>query len=234
MLGRLGAEGRGAPGVMAPGVMMDGGDFGASPMPAGIGCLGPDRIWPGLGAGMGRAGIAEPLETGPGAAGPGVARGGAGTGTEGGAGAGGATRGGAACGNGMEGGEKLCPVDKGGRRGGARRTGAAATSSETFVSCSFALCSATGASTFGADGFAAGCARGGSAATSSRLEASGAGGPPASPVTRCRTWSATSSSSELECVFLSAMPSSANVSRITLGFTSSSRASSLMRILLIR
>jgi hypothetical protein len=226
MLGRLGAEGRGAPGVT-----IDGGAFGASPMPAGRGCLGPERIWPGLGEGTGRAGIAEPLATG-----PGVVMGLAGTGIEGGAGAWatGATRGGAACGNGMDGGEKICPVDKGGRSGGARRTGAAGTSSAIFASGSFAGCSATGASAFGADGFTAGRARSGSAATSSRRETVGADGPPASPCTRCRTCSATSSSSELECVFLSAMPSSANVSRITLGFTSSSRASSLMRILLIR
>ena len=54
------------------------------------------------------------------------------------------------------------------------------------------------------------------------------------PATRRRTCRATSSSSELECVFLSATPSSGNSSRITFGLTSSSRASSLMRILLIR
>jgi hypothetical protein len=75
MLGKLGAEGRGAPGVT-----IDGGAFGASPIPAGIGCLGPERIWPGLGAGTGRAGIAVPLETGPGVAGAGAAAGAAGTG----------------------------------------------------------------------------------------------------------------------------------------------------------
>jgi hypothetical protein len=55
MLGKLGAEGRGAPGVA-----IEGGAFGASLMPAGIGCLGPDKICPGLGAGMGLEGIAEP------------------------------------------------------------------------------------------------------------------------------------------------------------------------------
>jgi hypothetical protein len=141
----------------------------------------------------------------------------------------------------MDGGEKDVPDDKGGRSGGARRTGATGASS-VFVCCvSFALgtpVSAAGASDFGADGLTGGCARRGSVAVAlssarSRCrETSGAA--PVSPVTRWRTCRATSSSSELECVFLSATPSSANVSRITLGFTSSSRASSLMRILLIR
>jgi hypothetical protein len=67
MLGRLGAEGRGAPGLkpglklgltapgIVPGLIIDGTAFGASPNPAGIGCLGPERIWPGFGAGTGRA-----------------------------------------------------------------------------------------------------------------------------------------------------------------------------------
>lgn len=48
-----------------------------------------------------------------------------------------------------------------------------------------------------------------------------------------RTNSAKSSSNELECVFFSSTPSSGNRSIMTLGFTSSSLASSLMRILLI-
>jgi hypothetical protein len=50
----------------------------------------------------------------------------------------------------MDGGEKVCPVDKGGRNGGASLAGAAGTSSITFVSgASFTtLCSAIGASTF--------------------------------------------------------------------------------------
>jgi hypothetical protein len=247
MLGKLGAEGLGAPGVA-----IKGGAFGASPTPAGIGCLGPDKICPGLGAGgMGLEGIAEP-RTGLGADGlgaPGVAAG-AGACATGGAGgccgAGGATRGVAACGNGIDGGENDCPaarggcpVDNGGRSGGARRTGAAGASSACFVSgVSFTACSTRGASAFGADGLCAGCARTGSGTVSALCEtprdSAGAGAPPVPPCTRRLTCSATSSSSELECVFLSAMPSSANVSRMTLGFTSSSRASSLMRILLIR
>ncbi len=251
-LGRLGAGGRGAPGA-APAPGTEETVLGASPIPAGMGCLGPDKICPGLGAGSGLAGIADPLVPGivPGAGLPGAgidgAAGGAGecaAGTAGGGGAGiwGATRGGAACGSGIDGGENDWPVDKGGRKGGARRTGCAATSSTGFGSCaSFTVAapaSAAGDSGLRAAGFTGVCSRTGSgwAALSvlpSRRDTAGAE-PPLSPVTFWRTCKATSSSSELECVFLSAIPSSANVSRITLGLTSSSRASSLMRILLIR
>jgi hypothetical protein len=49
-----------------------------------------------------------------------------------------------------------------------------------------------------------------------------------------RTFSASCSSRELECVFFSVTPTSASVSRIALLFTSSSRARSLIRTLLIR
>jgi hypothetical protein len=49
-----------------------------------------------------------------------------------------------------------------------------------------------------------------------------------------RTFSASCSSRELECVFFSVTPTSGSVSRIALLFTSSSRARSLMRTLLIR
>jgi hypothetical protein len=79
----------------------------------------------------------------------------------------------------------------------------------------------------------------GSAGTS-RFDSSGnvrdspPGNSSASPSTFRRIASARSSSSELECVFLSPTPNSGRMSRITLGLTSSSRASSLMRILLIR
>lgn len=87
MLGKLGADGRGAPGLIKPGLAIKGGAFGASPTPAGIGCRGPDKICPGLGAGgTGLPATAEP-RAGLGADGlgaPGVA---AGTGIEGGAGA---------------------------------------------------------------------------------------------------------------------------------------------------
>ena len=50
---------------------------------------------------------------------------------------------------------------------------------------------------------------------------------------RLRNSSATSSSTELECVFFSCTPSSGSMSMITPGFTSSSRASSLILIFFI-
>jgi hypothetical protein len=49
-----------------------------------------------------------------------------------------------------------------------------------------------------------------------------------------RTFSASCSSRELECVFFSVTPTTASVSRIALLLTSSSRARSLIRTLLIR
>jgi hypothetical protein len=49
-----------------------------------------------------------------------------------------------------------------------------------------------------------------------------------------RTRSASSSSSELECVFFSVTPTAVRASRIALLFTSNSRARSLIRTLLIR
>jgi hypothetical protein len=49
-----------------------------------------------------------------------------------------------------------------------------------------------------------------------------------------RTFSASCSSRELECVFFSVTPTSGSVSRIALLFTSSSLARSLIRTLLIR
>lgn len=55
------------------------------------------------------------------------------------------------------------------------------------------------------------------------------------PRLKCtRTRSASSSSKELECVFFSVTPTSVSTSRIALLFTSSSRARSLIRTLLIR
>jgi hypothetical protein len=60
--------------------------------------------------------------------------------------------------------------------------------------------------------------------------------PPALPPRlKCaRTRSASSNSKELECVFFSVTPTSVSTSRIALLFTSSSRARSLIRTLLIR
>ena len=54
------------------------------------------------------------------------------------------------------------------------------------------------------------------------------------PRRRMRTFSASCSSRELECVFFSVTPTSVNTSRIALLLTSSSRARSLIRTLLIR
>ena len=54
-----------------------------------------------------------------------------------------------------------------------------------------------------------------------------------SPSKRRRSSSATSSSIELECVFFSCTPRSGSMSRMTPGFTSSSRASSLILIFFI-
>jgi hypothetical protein len=59
--------------------------------------------------------------------------------------------------------------------------------------------------------------------------------PPLLPRLRdARTRSASSNSRELECVFFSTTPTASSTSRIALLFTSSSRARSLIRTLLIR
>jgi len=54
------------------------------------------------------------------------------------------------------------------------------------------------------------------------------------PLRYARTFSASSASMELECVFFSVTPTAVKASRIDLLFTSSSRARSLIRTLLIR
>ena len=58
--------------------------------------------------------------------------------------------------------------------------------------------------------------------------------PSPEPRRRWRTFSASCSSRELECVFFSVTPTSVNTSRMALLLTSSSRARSLIRTLLIR
>ena len=81
ILGKLGEAGRGAPGIpdcVTSGALCTIGGLGASPIPAGSGCLGPDKIWPGLGGGTGLAGTADPRVIG-------LVIGLAGTGIEGGA-----------------------------------------------------------------------------------------------------------------------------------------------------
>lgn len=179
-----------------------------APIPGGRGCLGPVRICPGFGAGgPGREGIGMPR-------GAGLASGGA-----------------IGC---------PPPVASGGRTGAI--TGLATTGVSTI-----SLGASTGASAMITGG---GCAGSGSRATtcssavssecSGCSEYSDSEGPrraasstAASPPRRRRTSKAWSSSSELECVFFSEMPSSGSTSMIAWGLTSSSRASSLIRILLI-
>lgn len=73
---------------------------------------------------------------------------------------------------------------------------------------------------------------GGGAAAGASVAAGAAVAAPA-PSRRALTRLASSSSIELECVFFPVMPSSGRTSRMTPGLTSSSRASSLMRILLM-
>jgi len=210
------APGRGAPGVVimvggagcagggaGGGALNPGAGLGASLTGDGIGWRGPERIWPGRGAGGAeRDGITGPRFTG------------------------------------ALGGAPGWPVASGGRNGNAGRTGAGAASG---VSTGAA---ATGRAGSGATGvgavFDTGAAGSATRASGWRTGSSrGAGScsdssarPP--PATRRRRFSTTSSSSELECVFLSVTPNSGNNSRMTFGLTSSSRASSLMRILLIR
>lgn len=70
---------------------------------------------------------------------------------------------------------------------------------------------------------------------SARLGRAGRGAAAGAPARKCaRTFSASCSSRELECVFFSVMPTSASTSRIALLLTSSSLARSLIRILVIR
>ncbi len=203
-VGILGMGAAGAAGRGAPGIAICGGAFGASPILGGSGCLGPERICPGLGVGTGRAGIGMPRPTG-----------------------------------GVRGAPP--PVaDSGGRNGNVDFAGAGAGSSGATSARA-----GSGRVSIGAgSGFAAG--RGvslatGAAGASATAADAGTGalapfplGSSVLPVMRRRTSSTTSSSSELECVFLSDTPSSGSMSRITFGLTSSSRANSLMRILLIQ
>jgi hypothetical protein len=190
---------------------------------AGSGCRGPDIICPGRAdGGTGRDGITGPRFTNGGAMGWPVARGGrngnAGrTGAAGGS-ATGATSFGASEATGA--GSTLAA----GRAG----SGAAAAAGAACSGCFCALCChASGSAPVCPSVRASGCPVSCSAAGSDECSAN------APAATLRRSCSATSSSSELECVFLSVTPNSGNRSRMMLGLTSSSRASSLMRILLI-
>jgi hypothetical protein len=211
------------------------GGAGAAGRPTsdGNGARGPDKIWPGLGAGgAGRAGIL--VEGRCGAAGIDGVRGGAlcgGAGCDGAPGAPAAGRPGAAPGcasggrigsgrriAGVSGGRAACVA---GSVSSAAGTGAAESSSTSSAG------SGRSSSTRSRSGGASTAACSSGAASSSR-----AGGSPSTP--KCfRTRYATSSSIELECVFFSVTPKSGRRSIITFGLTSSSRASSLIRIFFI-
>jgi hypothetical protein len=145
-------------------------------------------------------------------------------------GAGGEGRAGIGIPRGAIGGANGCPDESGGRSGADRGAGGASTGT------SRAGCEAsTTGSCLGADGARDGSAAGlGSARSTVSVSGDAARGDPFdSPVSRRLTSIATGSSIELEWVFFSATPSSGSMSRITFGFTSSSRASSLIRILTI-
>ncbi len=161
---------------------------------------------------------------------------------------------------GATGGTSGDPLSKGGRNGSAARgvagTGAASSAASFFSGAFSTGFSATGAGAgattgatigagFGASGAAvttgagalgaeAGvCTSGAPCSSGSAADSAARRGRVAPVATRSRTARTTSSSSELEWVFLSCTPNSGSRSRITVGFTSSSRASSLIRILLI-
>jgi hypothetical protein len=129
-----------------------------------------------------------------------------------------------------------CPVANGGRNGNAGRTGTGASEfSGGAETVGFAGSGATGGGALFETGAGSSTATADCRAGSCRGAASWLAACSSAPIpaTRRRRFSTTSSSSELECVFLSVTPNSGNKSRMTLGLTSSSRASSLIRILLI-
>ena len=160
---------------------------------------------------------------------------------------------------GAKGGWIAPPLVKGGRRGlniGAGRSASAVAASVAGVS---GVAEVRGAG--GASGVSTTCAGGAAtAAGASGISGGGAAAGPGgsdsgrlsrmpvgavwiwrsssvrtdpSPSKRRRSSSATSSSIELECVFFSCTPKSGSMSRMTPGFTSSSRASSLILIFFI-
>jgi len=239
--GGLGAEGIGVPGAMCgAGLPADMGALGAraatpglvrigadgegdgaigSLVPGGIGWRGPESTWPGRAGGTG-------LATG------GVGRPGANT--EGAGAMRGAT-GAWACAPGGE-----LPAS-GGRMGSdgrpAGRSGAVVPAAGSRVFSSMAAWPGWPASPPGETSRAG--ARDGSTEAAGRPEgvaarASGSANSSGdSPVSSRRSLMATSSSIELEWVFFSVTPNAGSRSRISFALTSSSRASSLIRILFI-
>jgi hypothetical protein len=126
-----------------------------------------------------------------------------------------------------------CPDASGGRSGADRVAGGGASLGVSRAACGP---SAAGSGRGGAavrTGSGAGSASATRSTVVSDSDETGRGDPFDSPVSRRLISIATGSSIELEWVFFSATPSSGSMSRITLGFTSSSRASSLIRILTI-
>ena len=130
------------------------------------------------------------------------------------------------------------PDDNGGRKG-AERVGAGACGAGCSAGTSRAWTGASTAAVIKGSGLAATGACGASIGALSGTCSTATSGaslvrPPLSPSIRRRLIStATGSSIELEWVFFSVTPRTGSKSRITLGLTSSSRASSLMRILII-
>jgi hypothetical protein len=219
---RIGVEGSGRR-TSAGGEVAAGGDGGS-------GALGPDRICPGFGAGgAARPGIGSPLGPTGGAMGVPLASGGR-------TGAGGRTGVDTASSKGAFSTGAFADSRTGGSvagsLGGGATGGCGATRGGGAVECKPEM-------TEGEEGDKASPSCPGSvsgaAPLTGRLSEAGATDSVAipSPTRRWRTARATSSSSELEWVFFSATPNSGNKSRMTLGLTSSSRASSLIRILLI-
>jgi hypothetical protein len=231
------AGGRAAPGIggattaagggvriTGPGLMIGADGRMLSPLPGGSGCRGPDRTWPGLncGSGLGGGGTGRPGAT---AAGGGAVT----TGWDG-----------AACtvgGGGGPGGAELGPASGGrigceGRPAGVPGINFSGDGSGAFSSRATAVRGATGARS-GADWV---CTISDSCSWYSSESATGSAWSSPSEISwprNLRNFKATSSSIELEWVFFSVTPSSGSLSRISCAFTSSSRASSLIRIFFI-
>ena len=232
--------GRGRPGRIAPGEEeAEGcGSGGGCDGPAGragsiggSGWRGPVRIWPGRETGAEGSGLAGNVIERGGAAG--IAGGGVGVGA-GVGGAGAATCGGAGAAAGGGGGGETWPANggrtglagRGTKRGSGAATGAGLSASLTAVAGVDGLSAETG---FSKSSCRVTAPSDSDSAVSGRRGGRGVSGS-SWPKYR-RTLSATSSSIELEWVFFSVTPSSGSKSRILDGFTSSSRASSLIRIL---
>jgi len=189
---------------------MDVGGAGAAGVAAGMGCRGPDKIWPGRGAGTGRAGIGPVRNGGCSGAMPPADRGGL-----------------KGAGLLRSGSSTVVTVASweagvtGDSTIGAADSGEAAAKFGGTGTCSAwgsgQVCSSTASGS----------------ATATALAASRRAASPPPPCNRSRIINATGSSMELEWVFFSETPSSGNMSIIACDGTSSCLASSLMRIFVI-